>query len=69
MPPAAANSPVIDYSSTALIAKHAKVENNTQSRAKISFSIDSIIGIKWNKILLVLQKDSFLHKNCDSCLI
>lgn len=46
MPTVDVNVPAIDYSNATSTTKHVKIENNTPSRAKISFSIESIIGIK-----------------------
>lgn len=36
----------INYSSIEAASKHVKIETETQTRPKISFSIESIIGIK-----------------------
>lgn len=50
MTPPTTSYPAINYSSIDSPTKHVKVETQTQTRPKISFSIESIIGIKWNVI-------------------
>lgn len=47
MTPPTTSYPALNYSRIETSTKHIKVEADTQTRPKISFSIESIIGIKW----------------------